>query len=202
MTESVARSRAPHFYPTPSGSHSLFRTHPRSSETPLSPRRTFPTPFSRTYGIRKNVPRSFPLSAISFPCRFNPSRFPSSPLIPPLSFSFSPLFLVLSCFFIILSSSSYAHVVRSVSSRKITLSSSLSSFPLSPRHPIRTYPPSCSYPCLIPPHPVHARASNTECHAYPFCVRAIDARGKLSLVPSFHGDPAFSLSISFDELRP
>lgn len=115
-----------------------------------------------------------------------------------LSLSLSPLLssrssLVLSRF-IILSSSSYAHIVRSVSSHEITLSPSLSLFPLLARYPIRTYPPSCSYPCLIPSRPVHARASNAECHAYPFCVRAIDTRGKLSLVSSFCNDPVFSRS--------
>lgn len=92
VTESVARSRALHFYPTPSGSRSLSHTHPRSG--PLSSRRTFSISLSRIHGLRKNVPRSFPLSAISFPCKFNPSRFPLLlPLLPPslflLFFSFS-----------------------------------------------------------------------------------------------------------------
>jgi len=64
------------------------------------------------------------------------------------------------------------------------------------------YPPSYSYPYLIPSRPVHARASNAECHAYPFCVRAIDARGKLSLLLVPRRSGFFVQRVSFDELWP
>jgi len=95
VTESVARSRALHFCPTPVGSRSLSHALPRSGEIPLSSRRTFSTSLARAYGIRKNVPCSFPLSAISSLCRFNPPLsfslflFPLLSLPPSLSFPLS-----------------------------------------------------------------------------------------------------------------
>lgn len=88
VTESVARSRALHFCPllhlalAPSPA-ALSLSLQRDTPAPLSSRRTFSAPLARAYGIRKNAPRSFLLSAISFPCWFNPSRHPSTPSPPP-----------------------------------------------------------------------------------------------------------------------
>lgn len=72
VTESVARSRALHFCPTPSAALAPSLMLSLALVSLRSLRRTFCTSLSRAYGIRKNVPRSFPLSAISSPCRFNP----------------------------------------------------------------------------------------------------------------------------------
>lgn len=172
VTESVARSRALYLYPFLSGSRSLRHGFPRSHEIPLSSQRTFSISFTHADGIRKNVPRSLPSAAVTLPYGFNPSHVLSLFLSHSIYHSFS---LVSSSFIVLIS---LAHVIRSLSSRDIT-----------PRLCLRL---ACSYGisharihplariCLIPSRPVHARASDAECHAYPFCVRAIDARGKLS----------------------
>lgn len=79
-------------------SYSIWLSLPLGSPSlwiPLSSRRTFSTSLACTYRIRKNVPRSFPLSAISFPCRFNPSHYPCP------SFSLSRSLLLLHHFIIL-----------------------------------------------------------------------------------------------------
>lgn len=88
---------------------------------------------------------------------------------------------------------SFIRVVHSLSSREIIPSSSTSLL----------YSHGVSHACIHPlarprisplrSRSVHARASNAGCHAYPFCIRVIDTREKLSLGPSFR---SLSLSLS------
>lgn len=128
--------------------------------------------FTHADGIRKNVSRSFPPPAVSPPCGFNPSHVLSLFLSHSIYHSFS---LGSSSFIVLIS---LARVIRSLSSHDIT---PRLCFYLSYSHGIshaRIHP--LARICLIPLRPVHARASDAECHAYPFCVRAIDAREKLS----------------------
>jgi len=185
VTESVARSRALYFCPFLSGSRSLCHDFPRSHEIPLSSQRTFSISFTHVDGIRKNIPRSLPPPAVSPSCGFNPSHVLSLILSHSIYHSFS---LVSSSFIVLIS---LAHVIRSLSSRDITPRLCLR---LSHSHSIsHAHIHSLARICLIPSRPVHARASNAECHAYPFCVRAIDAREKLRLVPASDAPTFFNV---------
>lgn len=164
VTESVARSRALYLHLSLSLSVRLSLALPRTLSLTG---RAFAVSLARVDETRKNVPRSAFLHPLFHPLlAFSLSFAPRYPFVCP------------------------PRLVRSLSSREITPSSSLSSS----RATFRTH---VSTLLLVPSCRVHARASDAECHAYPFCVRAIDARGKLSLTSSFCGAPAFSPGIIF-----
>jgi len=108
----IARSRALCLYPSLSDPNPL----PHSRATPFFSRRTFSISLTRADGIRRNAPRSFPLSAVSPPARLQPFS-----LSPSRSRFIYRLFSAGSSSFIL--PLPRLRIVRSLSSREITPSS-------------------------------------------------------------------------------